>query len=127
MDAMDIGPLYEEVGRMIADDLRGNPEGAFMYAEVGNGYAECTIYKETEDRVIYKDCGPELFEKLHEIWGKSDPKNRWVSISYTISSGKFNAVLGFPEEINPNEFYYERINKILKMRFKDKKIDYSDP
>jgi hypothetical protein len=64
MDTADFGPLYAEVGQVMADDLWHDQEGSFMYVEDGDGYVDCSIFKDLGDRVLYRDCSARLSEKI---------------------------------------------------------------
>ena len=127
MDPTDMGPIYEEIGRLIADDLRADPEGAFLYAEVEDGIVSCSIFKDVGDRVIYRSCSQALVFKIHDAWQLLEPHKRWAAFSYSISNEKFSAAFQFPEEMKPDEDYADRRPHVLNDRFGDKPVDYSDP
>lgn len=122
-----MGPIYAEIGQLAADDLRADPEGAFLYAEVEDGAIACSIFKDVGDRVIYRHCSSALALKLHDAWHLVAPDKRWASLSYTISGGRFSVSFQFPEEFDPEEDFSDRRPRVLAEKFGDKPIDYSDP
>ena len=91
MANLDIGPSLEEVGRLIAEDVRADPEGAYLYAEAGPGWIEPSIFKDIGDRVLYRQGSDDLCFKLIEVWEAEETSKRWSALHYTIANGRFEA------------------------------------
>lgn len=127
MDSTDLGPLYEEVGRYLAEDVRSGADGAYLYAEVLPGVVDCSIFKDLGNRVIYRECSLELSDKLYEIWEKLDKSDRWSGIHYTIVGNRFETSFDFADSFKPGESIIDRRPRITTAKFGDKPIDFSDP
>lgn len=127
MANLDLGPAYEEIGQIMASDLGVDPDGAFMYVEAGEGWVEPSLFKDIGDKIIYKSASRELCEKLYNIWEAEEPDKRWAALQYTISEGQFRVKLQYPEDLDPEESSIDRRPRVLKEKFGDKPIDYSDP
>lgn len=123
----EIGPIFEEIGRLVARDVGEDPEGAFLYAEGGDGWIEAAIFKDMGDRVVYRDASTELFDKLGEVWEAEEPDKRWAALQYTISGGRFACSMQYPDDLAPEEITGDRRRTALRALFGDKPIDYSDP
>lgn len=127
MANLDIGPAYAEVGQIVAEDVRGVPEGAFLYAEVEDGVVGCGIFKDIGDRVLYRSCSRKLVSKLYDNWQMEEIHKRWAAISYTIKAGTFSATFQYPDEFIMGEDMADRRPRVLKEKYGDKPVDYSDP
>ena len=127
MDVLDTGPLYDEIGQLVARDIRLDPEGTFLYAEIEHGMIGSSIFKDVGAYVVYRDGSEELVDKMYELWLALDPDKRWATMSYTLSGGRFDATFEFPDDINPDELYSERRPRVLTAKYGDKRVDYSDP
>ena len=127
MANMETGPIYEEIGRLVARDLREDPEGAFLYAEGGRGWIEAAIFKNMGDHLIYRNASDELFDKLGEAWEAEEPDKRWAALRYTIANGRFSVAMQYPDELDEDEGPSDRRPRVLKEQFGDLKVDYSDP
>lgn len=98
-----------------------------MYAEVGNNFVDCSLFKEADGKLIYRDCGINLTEKLSEIWNNIDKDRRWLGISYSIYGNKFKTSFIFTKDVDSSEFYADRRPRIVEAHFGKMAIDYSDP
>jgi hypothetical protein len=61
------------------------------------------------------------------MWEKVEPAKRWLFMSYTIAGGRFVTAFSFPEERNPDEIHVDRRPRVVKAKFGDKPLDFSDP
>ena len=127
MNPNDMGLRYARVGALLTDNVRLDPDGAFLYAEVEDGTIAASVFKDVGDRVVYRDPSDELTDEIYDIWELTDSAKRWFSMSYTIVDGKFSATFQFPEQIDRKEFFSTRRRRILREKYGDKPVDYSDP
>ena len=127
MANLDSGSKYEDVGRIVSEDVRADPDGAYLYAEAGEGWVEPSIFKDLGNRLVYREGSHELSLKLLEIWEAEEPDKRWSALHYTISNGRFEASLDYWEDIDPEESTLDRRERAIRKRFGDKPVDYSDP
>ncbi len=127
MKATDQGPLLATIGAALAQDVLGDPDGAFLYAEVQPGVVAVSIYKDVGDRVIFSFPSGELADRLTEAWEGLARDKRWAALTYTIIGDRFSADFQYPDDLNSTESFHDRLDGILKSRFADKPIDYSAP
>jgi hypothetical protein len=124
----ETGPIYEAIGRLISNALDGDAEGAFMYAEAGDNWQEASIFKDIGSKILYRDPSDELFDRIDEAWLAEEPGKRWHGMEFSISGGKFDATFAYPDELDlDNESSFERRARVLRKKYGDKPIDYSDP
>lgn len=127
MANLDLGPAFEEIGRLVAEDVRADPEGTFLYAEAGDGWSAPSIFKDVGDRVVYREGSDDLCLMLIDVWQAEQPGKRWAALHYTISNGRFDVSFFYAEEMNTEEDTIDRRDRVLRARFGDKPVDYSDP
>lgn len=127
MDDLDMGPMYLAIGQLVARDVRDDPEGALLVAEVEEGVTAASIFKDVGDRVLYREASLELFNKIHEVWTTLAPDKRWATMLYKIADGRFSASFQFPDEVDFEIDHMYRRDDILKERYRDKPVDFSDP
>lgn len=61
-----LGSLYADIGGEIADIVGGDPNGAFLHAEVGEGWVFASVFKDEGSDVRYFDPSSELSDLLLE-------------------------------------------------------------
>jgi hypothetical protein len=124
-DKYDIlGPLYADIGGELAKIVGGDPNGTFLYAEVGDGWVFASVFKDEGQVVRYFDPSPQLSELLLETWETEEPDKRWAVMEYEIKGTKFDAQFLFPDEIDPKVHASERRPIVLKRRYGDKPVIY---
>jgi hypothetical protein len=119
-----LGPLYGEIGLEVADIVGGDPDGAFLYAEVGEGWVYASVFKDEGPSVRYFDPSSELSDLLLEAWEEEEPDKRWAVMEYEIKGTRFDARFLFPEEIDPKMHASDRRPIVLKRRYGDKPVIY---
>lgn len=127
MANVELGPIFAEIGQLLAADLRTDPDGGFMYAEAGEGWIEPSLFKDVGNRIIYREPSNALSDKLLQAWEAEEPDKRWAALRYEIASGRFTVSFIYPDELNAEESSFERSERVLKEKFGDKPVDYSDP
>jgi hypothetical protein len=124
-DKFDIlGPLLSDIGGEIAEIVGGNPDGAYLYSEAGDGWIGTSVFKDEGDVVRYFDPPSELEELLLEFRNTEKPGKRWTVMEYEIIGTKFDARFKYPEEVDPKFFDGDRREIALKKRYGDKPIVY---
>lgn len=127
MANLDIGPLLAEIGQLLAQDVRADPEGAFLYVEAGDGWNKASISTEMSRVVLYRDVGDALIERLFDLWYLESPEKRWTTMQYDIQNGSFAVKFGYEDVESEGDFEAGRREGLDRARFGDKPIDYSDP
>jgi hypothetical protein len=116
--------MYADIGGEVADIVGGDPDGAFLYAEVGEGWVFASVFKDEGASVRYFDPSPELTDLLLKAWETEEPDKRWAVMEYEIKGTAFDAHFLFPEEIDQKVHASQRRPVVLKRRYGDKPIIY---
>jgi len=122
-----LGPLWAEIGGELAHIVGGEPDGAFLYAEAGEGWVGAAIFKDEGTSVRYFTPSSELTDLLWEAWNAEEPGKRWAAMEYEIEGTKFDVNFQFPNEINSEETEMDRRPRVLERRFGDKPVIYPPP
>lgn len=128
-DKFDIlGPLMNDIGRELADIVGGDPNGVFLYAEIGDRWDSPNVFKDEGDVVRNYDPSFELSKLLWQAWraesSSTDKKMRWSVMEYEIKDGKFSVSFRYPDEVDVENMDEDRREVALKARYGDKPIVY---
>jgi hypothetical protein len=121
--ANEIGALLNEVGNVLARDTRYPLDGTFLYVEADWGWVGMSIFKDLEDRLLWRDPMEGLADVLLELWEAETPEKRWASMQYRIADGKFEASFTH-EPLDPEVTTIDRRASILQERYGNKQIVY---
>jgi hypothetical protein len=127
VEQVEVGAIYEDIGRLVARDLGIDQEGAFLYVEAGRAWAEAGIYKDLGNQILYRDPSKELFDRIMDAWNATEANKKWEVMQYTIKDGSFQAQFQFSDDLDSEEASHWRCKRVLRERYGDKPIDYSDP
>lgn len=119
-----IGPMLSEIGGEIGEVVGGNPDGAFLYAEGGEGWMASGVFKDEGDSIRYFRPTRKLGDLLLDLWNAEEPDKRWALMEYEIKGTSFDVQFRFPDEIDSSESEVERRPRALKKRFGDKPVIY---
>lgn len=128
-DKFDIlGPILNDIGRELAAIVGGDPNGVFLYAEIGDRWDSPSVFKNEGDVVRYYRASKLLSDLLWEAWyaeSSSEEKiMRWSVLEYDVKDGKFNAFYRYPDEVDVEVVDEERREAALKARYGDKPVIY---
>ena len=128
-DKLDLlGPLLSDVGGVLAGIADGDPEGVFLYVEVGKGWISPNVFKEEETSVRWLDpSNEELIDLLFEAWHLEPEGKRWSVMEYDVKDGKFDVSFKFPEEVDVESMDHDRREDALVARYGDKPVIYPPP
>ncbi|WP_375186989.1 hypothetical protein [Sphingobium yanoikuyae] len=125
-----LGPLMNEIGQELAETVGGDPNGVFLYVEIGEGWVDISIFKD-EGKIVrwYDSQRTNLADLLWEAWylEPDDPNMRWSVLEYEVRDRKFHVSLKYPEEVNVEIVDDERRETVLRARFGDKPVVYPPP
>ena len=125
-----LGPLMNEIGQELAETVGGDPNGVFLYVEIGEGWVDISIFKD-EGKIVrwYDSQRTNLADLLWEAWylEPDGPNMRWSVLEYEVRDRKFHVSLKYPEEVNVEIFDDERRETVLRARFGDKPVVYPPP
>lgn len=127
-DKLDIlSRLFNQIGVELVDIVGGDPDGIFLYVEIGEGWISPNIFKDDGNQIRYLDDNETLSDLLWEAWyAESDEGGikRWSIMEYEIKQGKVDISFRFPDEVNVETISMERRQAALRARFGDKPVVY---
>ncbi|MBG6117872.1 MULTISPECIES: hypothetical protein [unclassified Sphingobium] len=130
-DKLDLlGPIMNDIGHELAHIVGGDPDGIFLYAEIGDGWVRPSIFKDEGDLVRWYDPKDAyLSDLLFKAWylEPEAPNMRWSVLEYAIVDKKFHVSMKYPEEVNVDKIDPERRRKALRARFGHKPVIYPPP
>ena len=120
-----VGPKMSTIGEEAAADVGGDPNGIYLYVEVGDRWISVNLFRDEGDVVRAYEPSPELTDAIWDAWeAENDPKLRWSVMEYEARSGKFDARFKYPEEVDVESFELDRREIALKKRYGDKSVVY---
>lgn len=130
-DKIDLlGPLMNAIGQKLADLVGGDPNGVFLYVELGEGWVSPSIFKD-EGGVIryYNSRETGLSDMLWDAWylEPKGPNSRWSVMEYDVKNGTFDVSFKYPEEVNVEVVDDERREAALRARYGDRPVVYPPP
>lgn len=123
-----LGPIYEAIGVEVAQIVGGDPDGAFLYAEAGEGWYGASVFKDEGELIRYYDPSSNLSELIYDAWLRLDRDKRWSVMEYDIKGTKFDARFQYPGEVDVETFAADDRREVaLKKRYGDKPVIYPPP
>lgn len=121
-----LGPLLSSIGEKVTAELGGDPNGIYLYVEVGDRWISVNVFRDEGDVVRNYPSDPELTDLLWGLWGveSNDIKLSWSVMEYEIRDGKFHTHFTYPDQIDVESFEVDRRGIALKKRFGNKPIIY---
>lgn len=119
-----------DIGHELSRIVGGDPNGIFLYVEIGEGWVRPSVFKDEGDVVRWYDPKDDyLSDLLFEAWylEPDGPNMRWSVLEYAIVDGKFRVSMKYPEEVNVDIVDSERRQTALRARFGDKPVVYPPP
>jgi hypothetical protein len=119
-----------EIGRELANIVGGDPNGVFLYVEIGQGWAGPSVYKDEGDVVRYYDSSSlTLSDLLFEAWyaEAAEGNKRWSVMEYAVRDGKFEVSLKYPDEVDVEVVDRKRRQAALRAHYGDKPVVYPPP
>ena len=126
-DKLDIlGPLLNHIGVELVDIVGGDPNGIFLYVEIGEGWISPNVFKNEGYQIRYVDDNETLSDLLWDAWYAESEEGgikRWSIMEYEIKDGKFDVSFKYPDEVNVETISIERRQAALRARFVDKPVE----
>ncbi|UYY57705.1 hypothetical protein [Sphingomonas sp. S2-65] len=120
-----LGSVMNEIAQQLASLADGDPEGVFLYAEVGNGWVTPSVFKPDGDVVRYLESDDsELPLLLLEAWSAEPEDRRWSVMEYDVKQGTFSVSFKYPEEVDVEKMDPTNREKALRLRFGKKQVLY---
>lgn len=117
--------LLREIGELLAEDTVDPLEGTLLYAALDRNFVRPSIFKDRGDHVLYQ--GPDLNRlgpALLALWEAENPDERWAEIEYVVRGDRFEAEYTYGDEIDPDEGWLDRRDRIVARHFGDRPIVY---
>lgn len=118
------GPMLADIGGSAAALINGDPDGLYLYVEVGDRWISVNVFKDEGTAVRYYDPSSELSDLIYEFWKAEEPAKRWAVMEYEVNGTKFDAQFQFPEEVDVESFDEDRRENALQKRYGDKPVIY---
>ncbi|UIJ45119.1 hypothetical protein LZK98_19065 [Sphingomonas cannabina] len=120
-----LGPMFADIGAELAEIVGGNPNGTFLYVEIGEGWVRPSVYKDEGSVVRDFEIGESrLCDLIFDAWYAEDTDKRWAVMEYEIEGGKFDVRFKFPDEVDVLRDIHDRREVMLKARYGDKPVIY---
>ena len=120
------GPMMNAIGARAAADLGGDPEGIYLYVEVGDRWIRVNLFRDEGAVVRNYDHSAELTELIWDAWEEEnpDPGLRWRVMEYEIRGNKFDVQFKYSDEVDVESLDVDRREIALKKRYGDKPVIY---
>ncbi|WHO41093.1 hypothetical protein PMI04_003710 [Sphingobium sp. AP49] len=125
-----LGPLFNEVGVELVHIVGGDPDGIFLYVEVGDRWISPNVFKDEGRQIRNLDSNRVLSDLLWKAWHAESEEGgikRWSIMEYEIKDGKFDVSFRYPDEVDVEVIDDERRQAALRARFGDKPVVYPPP
>lgn len=122
-----LGPILSRIGEEATAIVGGNPDGLYLYVEVGDGWVGPSLFRDEGNAVRYFDATFELSDLIGNAWEAEAPDNaakRWSVMEYEVHGTQFDAHFKFPDEVNVEKYHASRRESALHARFGDKPVIY---
>ncbi|MDG2534700.1 hypothetical protein P6144_13645 [Sphingomonas sp. HITSZ_GF] len=117
----------QKVGRLMAEAVGGDPEGAFLYAEVESGAFSWGLFIDRGEYVDYIYDNTSIDDAVLSLWEAAASGKEWSGLAYAIVHGSLDAEFYYPDSWDEAEIYSDRRKRILADRYGDKPIKYPPP
>jgi hypothetical protein len=128
-DRLDtLGPILSEIGGALANVADGDPDGVFLYVEIGQGWSSPSAYREEGEVVRYLRCSDEsLYDLLWKAWRTEPEERRWSVMEYDVKGNAFTVAFKYPDEVDVEVMDDERVDAALRARYGEKPVVYPPP
>jgi hypothetical protein len=117
--------LLNAIGQLLAEDCEYPVEDTLLHAELGRYWVRPSIFKELGNHILYRDPDLRLLgDALLDLWDAQNTEDRWAEIEYLVRDGKFDVTYTYPDEIDPEEEFLKRRDRVVRRHFGDKPIVY---
>lgn len=122
------GPLLSQIGGALAEVAGGDPNGVFLYVEIGRGWIRPSAYKDEGEVVRSLDCsGAALLDLIEQGWLAEPEERRWSVMEYNVEGSEFAVAFKYPDEVDVESMDHDRREDALVARYGDKPVVYPPP
>ncbi len=120
-----LGPALNDVGREAVRLTGGDPDGIFLYVEIGEGWVGPSLFKEQGITLRYIDPQTAAIDRLIiDAWCLEPVDKRWTSMAMTIKGGRFAVQFDYNDLEHSSESIDDRRQRILHSRFGERPVIY---
>lgn len=119
-----LGPAMAQIGEKAYSLIGGEPDGIYLYVEIGDGWVDTSLFKDEGNRIQYYWGDGSLPDAVMDAWCLEPKEKRWTAMHYTIRAGKFEAKFDFDDLEHSAESSDDRRERILRTRYGDKPVIY---
>jgi hypothetical protein len=127
-DKLDVlGPLLNKIGVELVHIAGGDPDGIFLYVEIGDRWISANIFKDEGHQVRNLDDSETLSDLLWDAWHAEPERGgimRWSIMEYDTRDGTFDVSFRYPDEVDVESFDVDRRELALRARYGDKPVVY---
>ena len=127
-DKLDLlGHAFDAIGQEAVRLSGGDPNGIFLYVEIGDGWVGPSLFKDKGKHILYVDVDPEdvgIDQLLMKTWRMEQANKRWTAMHYTVEHGRFSAEFDYDDLEGSDEDIEDRRERILHDRYGDKPVIY---
>lgn len=120
-----LGDFFAEIGNILVQESGNIGDQIFIYREFESGVIGGVSFKEFDDHVEWLDTDS-VNDYMLRFWEGLPISDRWKAIRYSISGSKFQAELDYGEDWVDGEVMDDRVLRIEKARFGNKRVDYGE-
>lgn len=117
--------LLNEIGQLLAEDREYPLAGTLLFARVDLNMVNPSIFKDRGNEIVY--CHPDLHglgDALLDLWDEQTGKDRWREIHYLVRDGRFEVTYVYPEDLDDEEDWDNRRDKVVSSYFGEKPVRY---
>ncbi|MGI4879006.1 MAG: hypothetical protein ACRYG4_16130 [Janthinobacterium lividum] len=115
--------LLNEIGILLARDIKYALDRTLLYAEVASGTVESSIFKDIGNTIVYRRSDINLWDCLLALWNEQQSNPPWVAIEYFIRGDRFEVMYTYADDPDwSDDFDYRE--KVVARYLGDKPIIY---
>lgn len=118
--------ILSDIAALAVRDIGSDSENIFLYAEAQRGVIAPSLFRDAGNRVMSYRPSSDLTDRLFDVWEEAPEDRKWTALLLSIEGKRFDARFLYPDEFGADEIFGDRQESVLKAKFGDKPIDYSN-
>ena len=115
--------ILSEISGIVKRLTNPDSDGAFLYAEAGDGMVAPSLFKDVGSTVRFVSALHELAPPIQDLWYAAEGEKKWVALFLTIQGNQFDARFQYAEDWD-NASEVERRDRVLAAKYGNKTIYY---
>ena len=118
-------PILNEIGQILANQIKEPPDDILLYAEVEANMVAADIFELREKDILYREWSTtKLTYPLLDLWELDEPDRRWAAMEYVIRDGQFKVTFTYPDQFDADEDEFRRRDRVVWRNFGQLPIVY---